>query len=66
MVYPPRFYSDELKLAFKGRLTWKVADTLQYIELWGGVELGWGGGWVRSGVAGGSLRTTWLVTLAND
>ncbi len=30
IVYPPIFYSAELKLAFKGRLTWKVADTLQY------------------------------------
>ncbi len=28
--YPPIFYGAELKLAFKGRLTWKVADTLQY------------------------------------
>ncbi len=30
IVYPPIFYGAELKLTFKGRLTWKVADTLQY------------------------------------
>ncbi len=29
IVYPPIFYSAELKLTFKRRLTWKVADTLQ-------------------------------------
>ncbi len=29
IVYPPIFYGTKLKLAFKGRLTWKVADTLQ-------------------------------------
>ncbi len=29
IVYPPIFYSVEPKLVFKGRLTWKVADTLQ-------------------------------------
>ena len=31
IVYPPIFYHAELKLAFKGRLTWKAADTLQYV-----------------------------------
>ncbi len=31
IVYPPIFYGAELKLAFKGRLTWKVADTLQSV-----------------------------------
>ncbi len=30
IVYPPIFYGAELKLVFKGKLTWKVADTLQY------------------------------------
>ncbi len=30
IVYTPIFYCAELKLAFKGKLTWKVADTLQY------------------------------------
>ncbi len=30
IVYPPIFYGTELKLAFEGRLTWKVADTLHY------------------------------------
>ncbi len=30
IVYPPIFYGAELKLTFKGKLTWKVADTLQY------------------------------------
>ncbi len=30
IIYPPISYGAELKLAFKGRLTWKVADTLQY------------------------------------
>ena len=29
IVYTPIFYCAELKLAFKGKLTWKVADTLQ-------------------------------------
>ena len=29
IVYPPTLYGAELKLAFKDRLTWKVADTLQ-------------------------------------
>ncbi len=28
IVYTPIFYCAELKLAFKGKLTWKVADTL--------------------------------------
>ncbi len=28
IVYLPIFYGAELKLAFKSRLTWKVADTL--------------------------------------
>ncbi len=28
IVYPPMFYGAELKLTFKGKLTWKVADTL--------------------------------------
>ena len=28
IVYPPIFYGAELKLAFRGKLTWKVADTL--------------------------------------
>ena len=31
IVYPPIFYGAELKLAFKGRLTWKVADTVHLI-----------------------------------
>ncbi len=31
IVYTPIFYCAELKLAFKGKLTWKVADTLQYV-----------------------------------
>ncbi len=30
IVYTPIFYCAEPKLAFKGKLTWKVADTLQY------------------------------------
>ncbi len=34
IVYPPIFYGAELKPAFKGKLTWKVADTLHYISLW--------------------------------
>ena len=29
IVYTPISYHAELKLAFKGKLTWKVADTLQ-------------------------------------
>ncbi len=28
IVYPPIFYCTELKPAFKGKLTFKVADTL--------------------------------------
>ncbi len=31
-VYPPIFHCTELELAFKGRLTWKVADTLQQLK----------------------------------
>ncbi len=31
IVYPPIFYGAKLKLAFKDRLTWKVADTLHYL-----------------------------------
>ena len=38
IVYPPIFYGAELKLTFKGKLTWKVADTLQcsiqYFRFW--------------------------------
>ncbi len=30
IVYPPIFYGAELKLTFKGKLTWKVADTLHW------------------------------------
>ncbi len=29
-VYTPISYCAELKLAFKGKLAWKVADTLHY------------------------------------
>ncbi len=32
-VYAPISYCAELKPAFKGKLTWKVADTLQYLPL---------------------------------
>ncbi len=31
IVYPSIFCCAELKLAFKSRLTWKVADTLHYV-----------------------------------
>ncbi len=31
IVYPPIFHGAELKLTFKGKLTWKVADTLHSI-----------------------------------
>ncbi len=31
IVYTPIFHCAELKLAFKGKLTWKVADTLQSV-----------------------------------
>ncbi len=34
IVYPPIFYGAELKLTFKGKLTWKVADTLQLHLTW--------------------------------
>ncbi len=33
IVYTPIFYCAELKLAFKGKLTWKVADTL-HMHIW--------------------------------
>ncbi len=33
-IYTPIFCCAELKLAFRGKITWKVADTLQYYTKW--------------------------------
>ncbi len=33
ILYTPIFKCAELKLAFKGKLTWKVADTLHFVPV---------------------------------